>query len=96
MKPIAGVAILIVYHEMLEEWGLVTASLGQLSPYISMWGLFALFIGVSVWLYRGSIDRARSAKVMARSEEEPVRLPAPGTLAPGSLAGDTLRRGAAQ
>jgi lipopolysaccharide export system permease protein len=91
MKPIAGVAILIVYHEMLEEWGLVTASLGQLSPYISMWGLFALFIGVSVWLYRGSIDRARSAKVMARGEEEPVRLPAPG-----SLAGDTLRRGAAQ
>ncbi|HBS32217.1 MAG TPA: hypothetical protein DEA40_10820 [Parvularcula sp.] len=91
LKPIAGVAILIVYHELLEEWGLVTASLGQLSPYISMWGLLALFIGVSVWLYRGSIDRARSAKVMARGEDDTVRLPAPG-----SLAGEALRRGAAQ
>lgn len=91
LKPILGVAILIVYHETLEEWGLVTASLGQLSPYLSMWGLLALFIGVSVWLYRGSIDRARSAKVMARGDEDPVRLPAPGP-----LAGDALRRGAAQ
>ena len=91
LKPIAGVAILIVYHELLEEWGLVTASLGQLSPYISMWGLLALFIGVSVWLYRGSIDRARSAKVMARGEDDTVRLPAPG-----SLAGEAIRRGAAQ
>ncbi len=91
LKPILGVAILIVYHETLEEWGLVTASLGQLSPYISMWGLLVVFIGVSVWLYRGSIDRARSAKVMARGDEDPVRLPAPGP-----LAGAALRRGAAQ
>lgn len=90
LKPVLGVAVLIVYHEMLEEWGLVTASLGQLSPYVSMWGLLVIFIGVSVWLYRGSIDRARTAKVMARGDEDPVRLPAP-------MASDGgLSRGAAQ
>ncbi len=91
LKPVLGVAILIVYHELLEEWGLVTASLGQLSPYVSMWGLFFLFIALSVWLYRGSIDAARTAKVMARGEEEPVRLPSP----PGAAAA-ALRQGAAQ
>lgn len=92
LKPVVGVAILIVYHELLEEWGLVAASLGQLSPYASMWGLLALFIGVSAWLYRGSIDRARTTKVMARGDEDTVRLPAPPGLAPESA----LRRGAAQ
>ncbi len=92
LKPILGGAILIVYHEMLEEWGLVAASLGQLSPFFSMWGLLALFIALSVYLYRGSIDRARTAKVMARGDEEPVRLPAPGRLADAAA----LRQGAAQ
>ncbi len=92
LKPVLGVAILIVYHESLEEFGLVTASLGQLSPYISMWGLLAIFIGVSVFLYRGSIDRARTAKVMARGDEDPVRLPAAPPLGPDAA----LRRGAAQ
>ncbi|MFN3958531.1 MAG: LptF/LptG family permease [Parvularculaceae bacterium] len=91
LKPVIGVAILIVYHELLEEWGLVTVSLGQLSPYFSMWGLFALFVGVSVWLYRGSIDAARTAKVMARGDDEPVRLPSP----PGVRPAAALRRGAA-
>lgn len=92
LKPVLGVAMLIAYHEMLEEWGLVTASLGQLSPYVSMWGLLVLFVGASVWLYRGSIDRARTAKVMARSDEDTVRLPA----APGLAADGSLRQGAAQ
>ncbi len=91
LKPVAGVAILIVYHETLEEWGLVNAALGNLSPYISMWGLFALFIAVSVFLYRGSIDRARAVRVMARRDEGPIRLP-------GAVdnSGDGLSRGAAQ
>jgi len=92
LKPVLGVAILIVYHELLEEWGLVTSSLGQISPYVSMWGLFVLFLALSVWLYRGSIDAARTAKVMARGEEEPVRLPSP----PGAAAAAALRQGAAQ
>ncbi|MDZ7629443.1 MAG: LptF/LptG family permease [Parvularculaceae bacterium] len=92
LKPVLGVAMLIAYHEMLEEWGLVTASLGQLSPFISMWGLLVLFIGISIWLYRGSIDRARTAKVMARGDEDTVRLPA----APGPAGDSALRRGMAQ
>ncbi|VAV96574.1 Lipopolysaccharide export system permease protein LptF [hydrothermal vent metagenome] len=74
VKPIVGIAILIVYHETLEEWGMVVAGNGQLSPYISMWGVFAAFAIISVLLYRGSIDRARTARVMTRRETETVRL----------------------
>lgn len=75
LKPVIGVAILIAYHELLEEWGLVNAALGQLSPYISMWGLFALFIALSVFLYRGSIDQSKAAKAAASREDETVRVP---------------------
>ncbi len=91
LKPVLGVAILIVYHELLEEWALVTAALGQLSPYLAMWGLFAVFIGVSAWLYRGSIDRARTVRVMARRDDDTFRVE-------GAIDGsaDSLRRGAAQ
>lgn len=76
LQPVFGVAILIVYHEVLEEWGKVAASEGQLSPYISMWGVIGLFAAVSVILYQGSIDKARTAKVMARRKQETVRLAA--------------------
>ncbi|MEM9618572.1 MAG: LptF/LptG family permease [Pseudomonadota bacterium] len=76
LQPVIGVAILIVYHEVLEEWGKVVASEGQLSPYISMWGVIAAFAVVSVILYQGSIDKARTAKVMARRKQETVRLAA--------------------
>lgn len=76
LKPVIGVAILIVYHEVLEEWGKVVAGEGMMSPYISMWGVFAVFAAVSLFLYTGSIDQARTAKVMARRSEEPLRLAA--------------------
>jgi lipopolysaccharide export system permease protein len=76
LKPIAGVAMLIVYHELLQEWGLVVASTGALSPWISMGGLFVLFCIASLWLYRGSVDKARTARVMARREDETVRVAA--------------------
>jgi lipopolysaccharide export system permease protein len=92
LKPVAGVGLLIVYHELLEEWGLVTAGLGQYSPYLSMWGLFAAFVLLSLWLYRGAIDRARSARVLAPSDETAFRVP--GALA--EPAGGALRRGAAR
>lgn len=91
VKPVLGIAILIVYHELLEEWGLVNASLGNLSPYVSMWGMLAVFVGVSAWLYRGSIDQARLAKVQASREDDTVRLQ-------GAVEGEdaAVRRGAAQ
>lgn len=91
LKPVVGVAILIVYHEVLEEWGLVNAALGQLSPYVSMWGLFAAFILLSVWIYRSSIDQARNAKADASREEETVRVPSGG-----GEDEEGLRRSAAQ
>jgi len=77
LKPVLGIAILIVYHELLEEWGQVVASRGELSPYISMWGIFAVFLAVSVFFYNGSIEQARTARVMARRQEKPLRLAAP-------------------
>ncbi|NJM36348.1 MAG: YjgP/YjgQ family permease [Rhodomicrobium sp.] len=74
LKPILGVAILIVYHELVEEWGQVVAGEGRISPYISMWGLFVVFLAISIFLYRGSIDQARTARVMSRREEPTVRV----------------------
>ncbi len=73
-RPILGVALLIIYHELLEEWGKVVASEGKLSPFVSMWGIFAAFLLISIFLYRGSIDRARMAKVMARRRQPTLRL----------------------
>ena len=92
LKPVLGVALLIIYHELLQEWGAVVAGQGKISPYISMWGLFAAFLLISMWLYRGSIDKARTAKVMARRSQETIRLPS----ADAEPDADKLHRGAAQ
>ncbi|RZO66631.1 MAG: YjgP/YjgQ family permease [Parvularculaceae bacterium] len=81
LKPIVGIAVLIVYHEFLEEWGQVVAAKGEMSPWISMWGLLIIFFTVSTSLYIGSIDKARTAKVMARRGTEPIRISAEGALA---------------
>ncbi len=91
LKPVAGVAILIVYHELLEEWALVNAALGQMSPYVSMWGLFAVFIGLSIWIYRSSIDQARIARAAASREQETVRVPSAV-----EAGGDSVSRSAVQ
>ncbi len=77
LKPVLGVAILIVYHEVVEEWGKVIAAKGQLSPFISMWGIFFIFALLSAFLYSGAIDQARKTKVMSRRTSEPVRIAAP-------------------
>lgn len=77
LKPVLGVAILIVYHEVVEEWGKVTAAQQDLSPLISMWGIFLIFALLSAFLYSGSIDQARNAKVMSRRTSETVRIAAP-------------------
>ncbi|WP_428407379.1 LptF/LptG family permease [Hyphococcus sp.] len=77
LKPVIGVAILIIYHEVVEEWGKVVAAKGELSPLISMWGIFLIFALLSAFLYSGSIDQARTTKVMARRSTETVRIAAP-------------------
>jgi lipopolysaccharide export system permease protein len=87
LRPVIGAAILIVYHEVLDEWGKVVAGEGLISPYISMWGVFAIFTIISIILYHGSIDKARTTKAMARRQVETVRLAAadqPATAKPGS------------
>ncbi|MEM9170836.1 MAG: LptF/LptG family permease [Pseudomonadota bacterium] len=87
VKPIVGMAILIVYHEVLEEWGQVVAGAGSLTPYISMWGVLAIFAAVSTYLYIVSIDQARTARVLTRTQSPPVRVvanPGPGDEAAAS------------
>lgn len=74
LKPVIGVAMLIVYHEVLEEWGKTVVSQGQFSPYVAMWGIFALFTVASFYLYSGAIDQARTARLMARREAPAVRV----------------------
>ena len=74
LKPILGVAILIIYHEVLQEWAMPVAAAGKMSPYVSMWGVFAIFMFISIFMYTGAVDQARSAKVMSRRQEHPVRL----------------------
>lgn len=81
LRPILGVAILIVYHELLEEWGQVIAAQGKLSPYISMWGLLAAFAIISGFLYVGSIDKARTARAMTRQTRKTIRIQQDGALA---------------
>ena len=83
MRPIIGIALVIVYHELLEEWGQVVVSEGKLSPYLSMWGIFFVFAFVSISLYRGSIDKARTARVMGRREEPTVRVLSTGEVDEG-------------
>lgn len=84
-RPILGIAIVIVYHELIEEWGQVMVREGVLSPYVGMWSIFAVFVVLSVLLYRGSIDRARAAKAMGRSEAPVVRVLADAELDAQSL-----------
>lgn len=73
-KPVLGIAILIIYHELLEEWATVAASEGSLSPYVSMWGLFAVFSILSISLYIGAVDQARAARVATRIQKQTPRL----------------------
>ena len=50
-KPIAGVAVLIGYYELLDEWGRRAAETGALSPYVSMWGLYVVLAVLSLSLF---------------------------------------------
>lgn len=74
LKPVIGIAILIIYHELLEEWATVAASEGELSPYVSMWGLFTVFTVLSISLYIGAVDQARAARVTTRIQKQTPRL----------------------
>ena len=49
--PILGLALLIVYHELLEEWAQGAISSNTLSPWLSMWPLYLAFSGISIRLY---------------------------------------------
>ncbi|RMB01436.1 LptF/LptG family permease [Eilatimonas milleporae] len=49
--PILGLGLVIIYHELLEEWAESAVSSGSLSPYVAMWPLYAVFLLVSLRLF---------------------------------------------
>lgn len=55
--PVLGIAIIIVYHELLEEWGEGQVAAGLLSPYMAMWPVFAVFAVLSAVLYYFEVAR---------------------------------------
>ena len=74
LKPILGLIILIAYHEILEEWAQVVVAENQASPYLAIWGVFILFSILSFYLYTIAIDRSRTARLMARMQNAPIRV----------------------
>ena len=56
--PIAGLAIIIIYHEVLEEWGEHQVSIGAMSPYLAMWPLLVLFFSLAFHLFFQMSERA--------------------------------------
>lgn len=55
--PIVGLAMIIVYHELLEEWGEHQVELGVMSPFVSMWPLWVIFMGLSFLLFYRSSEQ---------------------------------------
>lgn len=49
--PILGLALVIIYHELLEEWGQSQVASNTLSPWLSMWPLYLGFLFISWRLY---------------------------------------------
>ena len=76
LKPIIGIIVLIAYHEVVEEWGQVMVEQGRASPYLTIWGILAIFAAISFYLYNNSIDKARNARLVSRLQNNPIRLPA--------------------
>jgi len=52
--PIIGLALVILYHELLEEWGEGKVASGALSPFESMWPVFLGFMAITYYLYHTS------------------------------------------
>ncbi len=75
LKPIVGMAMLIAYHEIVEEWGKPMVAEGLASPYVTIWGVLAVFALISLLLYNNAIDRARNARVLTRMQNKPIRVP---------------------
>jgi len=55
--PVLGIAIIIVYHELLEEWGEGQVAAGEMSPYVAMWPLFVVFTGLAFAFFRLESER---------------------------------------
>ncbi len=55
--PVLGIAIVIIYHEILEEWGEGQVAAGELSPFLAMWPVFAVFCIISLLFFRLESER---------------------------------------
>ncbi len=56
--PIMGLGLIILYHELLEEWGEHQVSVGAMSPYLAMWPLWVLFVVLAFHLFFQMSERA--------------------------------------
>lgn len=55
--PILGLGMVILYHELLEEWAAFQVEEGLANPYMVMWPLFAAFVALSLILYLKAYER---------------------------------------
>ncbi len=55
--PTFGIAMIVLYHELLEEWGENGVAAGDLSPFFSMWLLFIIFSVIAIRFYIGVAEK---------------------------------------
>ncbi|TNE64294.1 MAG: LptF/LptG family permease [Alphaproteobacteria bacterium] len=55
--PAIGIALIVLYHKLLEIWAVGEVSSGALTPWTSMWPLFAVFCALSLGLFFGSAEK---------------------------------------
>lgn len=56
LQPVVGIALVILYHEILEEWGEVQVATGQMSPWIAMWPIYIAFFALGAVLFRATSE----------------------------------------
>ncbi len=52
IQPVIGIALVIIYHELLEEWGEVQVASGNMSPWVAMWPIYIVFLTLGAVLFR--------------------------------------------
>ncbi len=57
LQPVIGIALVIVYHEILEEWGEVQVATGAMSPWVAMWPIYFLFFALGAVLFRATSEQ---------------------------------------
>ncbi len=65
IQPVVGIALVIIYHEILEEWGEVQVATGAMSPWVAMWPIYFLFFGLGAYLFRATSEQPGGLHAMS-------------------------------